>query len=135
LVYLSTNKQQTHRDEYSWFSKILDADCKQASARLYDVIMTFENLHVEEQHQLKILLQKYHHLFDSSLLMNLNCKPIHTCAYTVSRSLEEEKWQQGKEIVRLVEIGFLEKDYSSDWASPVSKIITPKKRLFKRLGT
>jgi hypothetical protein len=128
---LSTNKQQTHRDEYSWFSKILDADCKQASARLYDVIMTFENLHVEEQHQLKILLQKYHYLFDSSLLMNLNCKPIHTCAYTVSRSLEEEKWQQGKEIVRLVEIGFLEKDYSSDWASPVSKIITPKKRLAK----
>jgi hypothetical protein len=26
-----------------------------------------ENLHVEEQHQLEILLQKYEHLFDGTL--------------------------------------------------------------------
>jgi hypothetical protein len=37
--------------------KILDAEYKPAS--LDDVIKACENLHVEEQHQLKILLQKY----------------------------------------------------------------------------
>jgi hypothetical protein len=36
-------------------------------ASLDDVIKTCENLHVEDQHQLKILLQKYEHLFDGSL--------------------------------------------------------------------
>jgi hypothetical protein len=45
------------QDEYSRATKILDAEYKPAS--LDDVIKTCENLHVEEQHQLKILLQKY----------------------------------------------------------------------------
>jgi hypothetical protein len=44
---------------------ILDAEYKPAS--LDDVIKTCENLHVEEQHQLKILLQKYEHLFHGRL--------------------------------------------------------------------
>jgi hypothetical protein len=82
-----------------------------------------ENLHVEEQHQLKILLQKYEHLFDGTLgefnteqipislqLMDLNCKPIHAHVYTVPRSLEQQL-QQRKEIVRSVNIGVLEEDY------------------------
>jgi hypothetical protein len=34
---------------------------------LDDVIKTCENLHVEDQHQLKTLLQKYEHLFDGTL--------------------------------------------------------------------
>jgi hypothetical protein len=53
------NEPQTLRDqdEYSRATKILDAEYKPAS--LDDVIKTCENLHVEEQHQLKILLQKY----------------------------------------------------------------------------
>jgi hypothetical protein len=45
-----------------------------------------------------------------------NCKPIHACAYTVPRSVEQQL-QQGKEIVTLVDIGVLEEDYSSEWAS------------------
>jgi hypothetical protein len=49
--------------------------------------------------------------------MDCNCKPIHAHAYTVPRSLEEQL-QRIKEIVRLVAIGFLEKDYSSEWSSP-----------------
>jgi hypothetical protein len=46
------NEAQTLRDEYSRATKIQDAEYKIAS--LDDVIKTCENLHVEEQHQLKI---------------------------------------------------------------------------------
>jgi hypothetical protein len=53
------NESQTLRDEYSRTTKILDAEYKPAS--LDDVIKTYENLHVEEHHQLKTLLQKYEH--------------------------------------------------------------------------
>jgi hypothetical protein len=56
-VFMSANEPQTFRDEYSRATKILDAEYKPAS--LDDVIKTCENLHVEEQHQLKTLLQKY----------------------------------------------------------------------------
>jgi hypothetical protein len=58
-VYMSANEPQTLRDEYSRATKILDAEYKPASSD--GVIKTCENLHVEEQHQLKILLQKYEH--------------------------------------------------------------------------
>jgi hypothetical protein len=57
-------------------------------------------------------------------LMDPNYKPFHARAYTVPRSLEQQL-QQGKEIVRLVDIGVLEEDYSSEWASPSFAI--PKK--------
>jgi hypothetical protein len=56
---MSTSEQQTLRDEYSRANKILDAEYKQASVNLDDVIKTCVNLHVEEQHQLNILVQKY----------------------------------------------------------------------------
>jgi hypothetical protein len=58
---LSTNEPQTIKDEYFWATKILDADDNQISASLDDAINKCENLHVEEQHQLKILLQKHKH--------------------------------------------------------------------------
>jgi hypothetical protein len=92
-VYMNANEPQTLRDEYSQATKILDAEYMPAS--LDDVIKTYENLHVEKQHQLKELLQKYEHLFDGTLgefnmdlvpislrLMDPNCKPIHVRAYT-----------------------------------------------------
>jgi hypothetical protein len=96
---MSTNEPQTLRDEYSQATKILDAKYKPAS--LDDVIKTCENLHVEQQHQLQILLQKYEHLFDRTLgefnmepvslqLMDPDCKPIHAHAYTVPRSVEQQ---------------------------------------------
>jgi hypothetical protein len=104
---MSANEPQTLRDEYSRATKILDAEYKPAS--LDDVIKTCENLHVEEQHQLKILLQKYEHLFDETLgefnmktvpislqLMDCNCKPIHACTYTVPRSVEQQLQQARK---------------------------------------
>jgi hypothetical protein len=53
------NEPQTLRKEYSQPTKILDSEYKPAN--LDDVIKTCENLHVDEQHQLKILLQKYEH--------------------------------------------------------------------------
>jgi hypothetical protein len=128
------NEPQTLRDEYSRITKILDAEYNTAS--LDDVIKTCENLHVEEQHQLKTLLQKYEHLFDGTLgdfnmepislqLMDPNCKPIHVCAYTAPRSVEHQL-QKTKEIVRLVDIGVLEEDYSSEWASMSPSFTIPK---------
>jgi hypothetical protein len=62
---MNANEPQTLRDEYSRANKILDAEYKPAS--LDEVIKICENLHVEEQHQLKTLLQKYEHLFDGTL--------------------------------------------------------------------
>jgi hypothetical protein len=126
---MSSNEPQTLRDEYSRANKILDAEYKPES--LDDVIKTCENLHIEEQHQLKTLLEKYEHLFDGTLgefnmetitiniqLMDCNCKPIHgyVCVYTVPRSVEQQL-QPIKKIVRLVDIGVLEEDYSSEWDS------------------
>jgi hypothetical protein len=49
-------------------------------------------------------------------MMDPNCKLIHMHAYTVPRSVEQQL-QHSKEIVRLVDIGVLEEDYSSEWAS------------------
>jgi hypothetical protein len=85
--------------------------------------------------------------------MDPNFKPIHARSYTVPRSVEQ-KLQQSKEIVRLMEIGVLEEDYSSEWASMYPTFIIPKKNgtirvvteliveaenvthfLFQRLGT
>jgi hypothetical protein len=140
---MSANEPQTLKDEYSQATKILDAEYKTAS--LDDVIKTCENLHVEEQHQLKALLQKYEHLFDGTLgefnmeqmpislqLMDPNCKSIHARAYTVPRSVEQQL-QHSKEIVRLVDIGVLEEYYNFEWASPSFAI--PKKNETIRVVT
>jgi hypothetical protein len=59
-------------------------------------------------------------------LMDPNCKPIYVCAYTVPRSVEQQL-QQCKEIVRLVDSGVLEEDYSSEWASLSPSFAIPKK--------
>jgi hypothetical protein len=56
--------------------------------------------------------------------MDPNCKPIHARAYNVPRSVKQQL-QQSKEIVRLVDIGVLEEDFPSEWASPSFAI--PKK--------
>jgi hypothetical protein len=58
-------------------------------------------------------------------LMEPNCKVVHTNAYTVTR-LVEQQLQQSKEIVRLVDIGVLEEDYSSGWASVLPSFLIPK---------
>jgi hypothetical protein len=58
--------------------------------------------------------------------MDPNCKPIHARAYTVPISVEQQL-QQSKEIVRLVDIGVLEEDYSSEWASLPPSFAIPKK--------
>jgi hypothetical protein len=58
--------------------------------------------------------------------MDPNCKPIHARAYTVPRSVEQQL-QQSKEIVILVDIGVLEGDYSSEWASFVPSFAISKK--------
>jgi hypothetical protein len=52
---------------YSHNTKIFDDEYNQTSASLDDVIKTCQSLHVEEKNQLKLLLQKYEHLFDGTL--------------------------------------------------------------------
>jgi hypothetical protein len=52
--------------------------------------------------------------------MDPNCKPVHSHAYTVPRSVEQ-KLQQSKEILRLVVIGVLQEE----WAS--ATFVIPKK--------
>jgi hypothetical protein len=64
--------------------------------------------------------------------MDPNCKLIHARTYNVPGSVEQQL-QQGKEIVRLVDIGVLEEDYSSEWASPSFEI--PKKNGTVRVVT
>jgi hypothetical protein len=57
--------------------------------------MTCENLHVEEQHQLKKLLQKDEHLFEGTLgKFNIEhiekiSLQVHVRAYTAPRSVEQ----------------------------------------------
>jgi hypothetical protein len=86
---MSVNESQTLRDKFSQATNILDAEYKPES--LDDVIKACKNLHVEEQHQSKMITQKYEHLFDgksgqfnmepiSLQLMDPNCKPIHASA-------------------------------------------------------
>jgi hypothetical protein len=58
--------------------------------------------------------------------MDPSFKPIHIRAYTVPRSVEQQL-HEGKEIVRLVDIGILEEDYSSEWASCIPSFVIPKK--------
>jgi hypothetical protein len=58
--------------------------------------------------------------------MDPNCKLVHARAYTVPRSVEQQL-QQGKEIVKLVDIGVLEEDYSSEWASKSPTFAVRKK--------
>jgi hypothetical protein len=57
-LHMSANEPKILTDEYYWAIKILDAKYMKVSASLDHVIKTCKNLHVEEQHQLKILLQK-----------------------------------------------------------------------------
>jgi hypothetical protein len=72
------------------------------------------------------VLQKYEHLFDGALaefnmapislnLIDLGSNPVHACPYNVPRSVEQ---QLHKEIARLVDIGVLDEDYTSEWVSP-----------------
>jgi hypothetical protein len=58
--------------------------------------------------------------------MDPNCKPIHALAYTVPRSVDQQL-QKSKGIVRLVDIGVLEEDYFSEWASFFPSFAIPKK--------
>jgi hypothetical protein len=58
--------------------------------------------------------------------MDPYCKPIHAHAYTVPRSVEQQL-QQDKKIVRLVDIGVLDEDYSSEWDS-ISPIFATSKK-------
>jgi hypothetical protein len=84
------------------------------------------NLNTEEQHQLLKLLQYYKHLFNGTLgefhidpfglhLISKGVKLVHACPYTVPRAVEQ---QLPTKIARLVDIGVLEEDYASEWASP-----------------
>jgi hypothetical protein len=69
-------------------------------------------------------------------MMDTNCKPVHACEYSVPRPVEQQL-QQSKEIARLMDIGALEEDYSSEWASlfPIFSIPNKNKRMSIRVVT
>jgi hypothetical protein len=127
-IYLTANEPQNLMDEFYCSTKILDAEYKPAI--LEEVSKTCGNLSEEEQHQLHQVLQKYEHLFNGTLgefnvapislnLIEVVAKPVHARSYTFPRSVEQ---QLRKEIARLVDIGVLEEDYTSEWASPTFAI-------------
>jgi hypothetical protein len=60
--------------------------------------------------------------------MDPNYKSIHSCADTVPRSVEQQL-QVEKEIVRVMVIGVLEEDYSSEWSSMSPSFAIPKKNV------
>jgi hypothetical protein len=64
MLFIGVHEPQTLRNEYSQATKILDAEYKPKSLDI--IIRSCENLYAEEQNQLKILLQKYEHLFDGT---------------------------------------------------------------------
>jgi hypothetical protein len=132
---IEENEAKTLKDEYSWMTKVFYAHYK--TERQDEVIKACEDIHVEKQHQLRTSPQKYE--FDGILkefnmeqtanslkLMDRNFKPIHARAYTVSRSVEQQLHPY-KEIVRLVDIGVLEEEFYSAWASMVPQFAIPKK--------
>jgi hypothetical protein len=127
-VYLASNEPQSLVDKFSCSTKILVAEYKPAI--LEEVTQMCNNLNTEEQSQLLKLLQKYEHLFDGTLgefnmdpislqLIYKGVKPVHAHPYTVPRGVEQ---QLRTEIARLVDIGVLEEDYTSEWASPTFAI-------------
>jgi hypothetical protein len=61
--------------------------------------------------------------------MDPNCKPVHARAHTVLRSVEQQL-QQSREIIRLVVIGVLQKDFSSgcNYLYPTSEIPEKKRK-------
>jgi hypothetical protein len=59
--------------------------------------------------------------------VDYNCKPVHACAYTVPRSLEQQS-QHSKEIARLVGIGVLEEENSSELAFSFQSFPIPRKK-------
>jgi hypothetical protein len=65
--------------------------------------------------------------------MDPNCKPGHARACIVPKSVERQL-QQSKEIVRLVDIGVLEEDYSSERGSYSKKFAIPKKSKSRTIG-
>jgi hypothetical protein len=58
-------------------------------------------------------------------LMDPSFKPVHEVIYTVPRSVEQQL-KHSKEIVRLVGIGVLEEEYSSEWALLFPTFAIPK---------
>jgi hypothetical protein len=65
--------------------------------------------------------------------MDPNFKPLHERAYIVPISAEQ-KLQQCKEMIRLVDIGVLEVEYSCELASIFLPFAIPKKNRKKELS-
>jgi hypothetical protein len=58
--------------------------------------------------------------------MEPNFKLLHVQAYMINGSVEQQM-QQNKGNVRFVDIGVLEEDFSSEWASSLPKFAFPNK--------
>ena len=109
---------------------ILDANYKKAD--LPAVVKTCTHLSQHEQNELLDVLQEFEDLFDGTLgdwntepvsfEMKKDAKPYHSRAYPIPKFHKETIM---KEVRRLVEIGVLEWQPTSEWAAP--SFIQPKK--------
>jgi hypothetical protein len=126
----SCKEPKSTHEETQRVVRILDASYKKAD--LQAVVNTCTHLSSEEQSMLLELLTEYEPLFDGTLgawkttpvsfELKEGAKPYHGRAFPIPRVHKETIM---KEIKRLIELGVLEWQPSSEWAAP--SFIQPKK--------
>ena len=130
LIYLENFESELTQAVSSRVNRILDA--KYEKADLVQITGHCSHLTKNQQGKLLILLQKYEDLFDGTLgewkgtdikiELQPNAKPFHASPFPVPQVHEATL---RKEVDRLVMLGVLERDNSSEWAAPT--FIIPKK--------
>ena len=110
--------------------KILDSNYEKAD--LHMVVQQAKHINSQQQEQLYQLLKKYEEIFDGKL-SKWDTEPVdfefvegaqpHSLRHFPVPHIHKETFK--KELLRLVEIGVLEKVHSSEWGSPT--FIIPKK--------
>ncbi|HEY9708671.1 MAG TPA: reverse transcriptase family protein, partial [Oculatellaceae cyanobacterium] len=135
LIYLENFESEMAQAMSSRVNRILDA--KYEKADLVQLSQNCTHLSEQQQTQLLTLLQKYEDLFDGTLgewkgtdidiELQPNAKPYHAAPFPVPQVYEATL---KKEVDRLVMLGVLERDNSSEWAAPT--FIQPKKNMTVR---
>ena len=135
LIYVENFETEITKSVSKRVNQILDA--KYEKANLVQITDNCTHLTKQQKQKLLTLLQKYEDLFDGTLggwkgtdiKLDLipNAKPFHSAPFPVPQIHEATL---RKEVDRLVLLGVLERDNSSEWAAPT--FIIPKKNLTVR---
>lgn len=129
-TFLCSEEPKSTKEETERVVKILDSNYKKAD--LDEVVKNANNLNSKQKKQLLALLKEFDELFDGTLgrwktepvkiELKEDAKPVNSRWYPVPR-INKETFK--KELLRLVEIGVLERVNESEWGTPV--FIIPKK--------